>query len=87
METLREISIKHAKKQPQQVEYLTEESPILDVTKWTPASHDFWNAAERIPHHAGAAAAGRIKRRARQKNQRRQSLFVPDPRPRRAMRR
>jgi len=48
METLREISVRHAKKQPQQVEYLTEESPILAVAKWTPASHDYWNAAERI---------------------------------------
>jgi len=53
METLREISIKNAKKQPQQVEYLTEESPILDVAKWTPASHDFWNAAEKITDITG----------------------------------
>jgi len=46
METLREISIKFAKKQPQMVEYLTEEAPILDVCKWTAASHNLWNAAE-----------------------------------------
>ena len=53
METLREISVKFAKKQPQQVEYLTEEAPVLDVCKWTPASHSLWNAAERITDIAG----------------------------------
>jgi len=53
METLSEISIKHAKKQPQQVEYLTEESPILAATKWTAASHEFWNAAEKITNITG----------------------------------
>ena len=53
METLRAISVKHAKKQPQQVEYLTEESPILAVAKWTAASHEFWNAAEKITNITG----------------------------------
>jgi hypothetical protein len=53
METLREISNKFAKKQPQQVEYLIEESPILEACKWTAASHNLWNAAEKVEDITG----------------------------------
>ena len=41
--TLKELSELHAKKQPHQVEHLTEETPILDKIKFEKASHDLWN--------------------------------------------
>lgn len=55
METLKEISTKHAKKQPQMVNDLTEEAPILDVVKWKEASHNSHNVAEKVTDITGAA--------------------------------
>lgn len=52
--TLHEIAIKHAKKQPGLVDSLTEESPILKVCKWKPATHGLFNVAERLVEVNGA---------------------------------
>lgn len=46
--TLKELSIEYAKKQPHQVENLTEEAPILDGIKFEPASHGLWNVYEDV---------------------------------------
>lgn len=47
-QTLKEIGMLYAKKQPQQVEYITEKSPVLDTIRFEPASHGFWNAYEKV---------------------------------------
>lgn len=52
--TLQELSIEYAKKQPHQVEYLTEESPILARIKWEAASHPLWNVTEKVTGFKGA---------------------------------
>jgi hypothetical protein len=52
--TLQELSVEYAKKQPHQVEYLTEESPILARIKWEAASHPLWNVTEKVEGFAGA---------------------------------
>lgn len=46
--TLQEIAVYYAKKQPHQVEYLTEEAPILEQVNFEPASHGMWNAYEEV---------------------------------------
>ena len=46
--TLQEIAVHLAKKQPHQVENLTEEAPILREIKFEPASHGMWNAYEEV---------------------------------------
>lgn len=53
--TLKEIGMLYAKKQPQQVEYLTEKSPVLDTLRFEPASHGFWNAYEEVTDITGPA--------------------------------
>jgi len=46
--TLKEISVELAKKQPLQVNYLTEEAPIIDSMPFEEASHGLWNAYEEV---------------------------------------
>ena len=55
LETLNEIAIAKAVKQSGQVDYLTEESPILAVCKWKESSHNMWNMAETIKDIQGPA--------------------------------
>ena len=44
--TLRELSVEYAKKQPHQIDWLLEETPVLDGIKFDSASHPLWNVAE-----------------------------------------
>lgn len=46
--TLQEIAVHLAKKQPHQVENLTEAAPILKQIRFEPASHGMWNAYEEV---------------------------------------
>jgi hypothetical protein len=52
--TMKELSDYYAKKQPHQVEILTEETPILARIKWEQASHGLWNAYEEVSDIKGA---------------------------------
>lgn len=52
--TLKELAIEYAKKQPHQVDYLTEESPILERMKWEQASHGLWNVYDEVKGIEGA---------------------------------
>ena len=45
-QTLKEIAIDKAKKRPELVDYLLEETPVLAKAKWIPASHGLWNVEE-----------------------------------------
>ena len=38
-QTLHEIALEKANKRPELVDFLTEESPILALLKWIPATH------------------------------------------------
>ncbi|GAB6177505.1 hypothetical protein JCM16814_23960 [Desulfobaculum senezii] len=51
--TLREISAAYAKKQPKQVDWLTEETPVLDVIPFEEASHALWNVYEEVAEVSG----------------------------------
>ena len=52
--TLQELSNEYAKKQPHQVNYLLEETPILAGIKFEVASHALWNVAEKVTGIEGA---------------------------------
>ncbi len=52
--TLKELSAKYARKQPEQVDYLTEEAPVLAVLPFEQASHGLWNMYEEVDDVAGA---------------------------------
>lgn len=52
--TLQELAVKYATKQPHEVEYLTEESPILAGIKFEKASHGLWNVASKVNSVTGA---------------------------------
>jgi hypothetical protein len=52
--TLKELSDYYAKKQPKQVDVLTEETPVLARIKWDAASHGLWNAYEEVTEIKGA---------------------------------
>lgn len=54
MKTLKDIATQYAKKQPQQVDTLTEEAPILARIPFVEASHDLWNVYEEVTHITGA---------------------------------
>ncbi len=54
MPTLHDLSVQYAKKQPKQVDFLTEESPILKIIPFEVASHDMWNVYEEITGVTGA---------------------------------
>jgi hypothetical protein len=53
--TLKELSDLYAKKQPMQVDALTEEAPILGMMPFEAASHGLWNAYEDIIEVTGAS--------------------------------
>ena len=52
--TLKELAVQFAKKQPKQVDSLTEKAPILDVIKFEEASHGLWNVYEDMSNVTGA---------------------------------
>lgn len=52
--TLKELAVIHAKKQPAQVDDLTEEAPILANIPFEEASHDLWNMYESVDEVQGA---------------------------------
>lgn len=54
MPTLKELAVLHAKKQPKQVDNVTEDSPILSMIPFEEASHDLWNVYEDIQDVTGA---------------------------------
>jgi len=54
MPTLKELSIQYAKKQPKQVDTITEKTPILDIIPFDEASHGLWNMYEEIESITGA---------------------------------
>lgn len=51
--TLKELAVEYSKKQPKQVENITEKTPILDHIKFEPASHAMWNIAEEVTDVSG----------------------------------
>lgn len=53
MPTLKELSILYAKKQPQQVDNITEDTPILRMLPFDEASHDLWNVYEEVEDVTG----------------------------------
>jgi hypothetical protein len=55
MPTLRELSNLYAKKQPQQVDNITEEAPILDIIPFEESSHAYWNVYEETQDVTGAS--------------------------------
>lgn len=55
MQTLKEIAADKAKKRPEMVDYLTEESPILDSLKFIGATHGLWNVEEVLSGIKGAS--------------------------------
>ncbi len=54
MTTLKELAVQFSKKQPKQVDALTEKAPILDVIPFEEASHGLWNAYEDLSTVQGA---------------------------------
>lgn len=48
LDTLRAIALEKSKKQPKQIDHLTEEAPILDLIPFQAATHDLWHAAEKL---------------------------------------
>ncbi|MGL4722378.1 MAG: major capsid protein [Desulfovibrionaceae bacterium] len=55
MRTLKKIAAEQANKQPQQVDSLTEEAPILNHIPFIETSHDLWNVYEDISDISGAS--------------------------------
>ncbi|EPR44576.1 hypothetical protein dsx2_1535 [Desulfovibrio sp. X2] len=54
MTTLKELAVQFARKQPKQVDALTEKAPILDALPFEEASHGLWNAYEDVSRVTGA---------------------------------
>lgn len=52
--TLQELSVEYAKKQPHQINYLIEDTPVLAGIKFEEASHPLWNVAEVTTDFGGA---------------------------------
>ncbi|MBP2290723.1 major capsid protein [Azospirillum rugosum] len=48
LETLRTIALEYSKKQPKQIDHLTEETPILDLVPFSASTHDMWHVAEEL---------------------------------------
>ena len=46
MATISEIAIEYAKKQPKQIDYITENSPIIDSIPYFPTTHGLRHAYE-----------------------------------------
>lgn len=55
MLTMHEIAVKMAKKQPEMVDDLTEDSPVLERCKFKAASHKLWHVAEKLTDIKGAS--------------------------------
>ena len=53
MPTLKELATLYAKKQPKQVDAITEDSPILAMLPFEESSHDLWNVAEEVESVTG----------------------------------
>lgn len=51
--TLRDISRHYATSQPEQVDWLTEETPVLDVIPFEEASHTLWNVYDEVSDISG----------------------------------
>lgn len=54
MMTIPEIAIKHANKQPELVDAITEDAKALQKLEWQPSSHGLWNLAEKTNSVTGA---------------------------------
>lgn len=54
MKTLKELSDEYAKKQPKQVDAITEDAPIMKIIPFEAASHPLWNMAEVTTDVTGA---------------------------------
>ncbi|OBQ46214.1 major capsid protein [Halodesulfovibrio spirochaetisodalis] len=54
MGTLKELSNEHCKKQPHQVDTITEEAPILGILPLAPSSHELWHNHEELSGVQGA---------------------------------
>ena len=52
--TLKNLSTIHSKRQPEQVDSLTEEAPILGIIPFKEASHGLWNMYEDVADISGA---------------------------------
>lgn len=52
--TLKELATIHGSKQPEQVDSLTEEAPVLGIIPFEEASHGLWNMYEDVSDIAGA---------------------------------
>lgn len=48
LDTLRTIAMEKSKKQPKQIDNLTEEAPILDQIPFAASTHDMWHVAEEL---------------------------------------
>lgn len=54
MPTLKELAVLYAKKQPKQVDNITNDAPILGAIPFEQASHDLWNVYEEVNEITGA---------------------------------
>lgn len=52
--TLAELNIAHAKKQPELLDFLTEDTPVLNKIKFEVATHGMWNVYEKLNQIHGA---------------------------------
>ena len=52
--TLKEIAVALSKKQEHYVDFLTNDSPILDNMRFEASSHGLWNAYEEVAKISGA---------------------------------
>lgn len=48
LDTLRTIALERSKKQPKQIDHLTEEAPILDTIPFASSTHGMWHVAETL---------------------------------------
>lgn len=48
LDTLRTIALENSKKQPEQIDHLTEEAPILALIPFAPSTHDMWHVADEL---------------------------------------
>jgi hypothetical protein len=48
LDTLRTIALDKSKKQPKQIDHLTEEAPILDTVPFDASTHDMWHVADEL---------------------------------------
>jgi len=48
LDTLRTIALEKSKKQPKQIDHLTEEAPILNAVPFASTTHDMWHVAEEV---------------------------------------